>query len=138
MINKVLIANRGEIAVRIIRTCIELGIETVAVYSTADKDALHVKLADEAVCIGGPKSVDSYLNMQAILSAAVVTNVQAIHPGFGFLAENSKFAKLCAEMNIEFIGPSPEVIDLMGDKQNARDTMNAAKVQTVPGSDVFL
>lgn len=138
MINKVLIANRGEIAVRIIRTCIELGIETVAVYSTADKDALHVKLADEAVCIGGPKSVDSYLNMQAILSAAVVTNVQAIHPGFGFLAENSKFAKLCAEMNIEFIGPSPEVIDLMGDKQNARDTMNAAKVQTVPGSDGIL
>lgn len=138
MINKVLIANRGEIAVRIIRTCIELGIETVAVYSTADKDALHVKLADEAVCIGGPKSVDSYLNMQAILSAAVVTNVQAIHPGFGFLAENSKFAKLCAEMNIEFIVPSPEVIDLMGDKQNARDTMNAAKVQTVPGSDGIL
>lgn len=138
MINKVLIANRGEIAVRIIRTCIELGIETVAVYSTADKDALHVKLADEAVCIGGPKSVDSYLNMQAILSAAVVTNVQAIHPGFGFLAENSKFAKLCAEMNIEFIGPSPEMIDLMGDKQNARDTMNAAKVQTVPGSDGIL
>lgn len=138
MINKVLIANRGEIAVRIIRTCIELGIETVAVYSTADKDALHVKLADEAVCIGGPKSVDSYLNMQAILSAAVVTNVQAIHPGFGFLAENSKFAKLCAEMNIEFIGPSPEVIDLMGDKQNARDTMYAAKVQTVPGSDGIL
>lgn len=138
MINKVLIANRGEIAVRIIRTCIELGIETVAVYSTADKDALHVKLADEAVCIGGPKSVDSYLNMQAILSAAVVTNVQAIHPGFGFLAENSKFAKLCAEMNIEFIGPGPEVIDLMGDKQNARDTMNAAKVQTVPGSDGIL
>lgn len=138
MINKVLIANRGEIAVRIIRTCIELGIETVAVYSTADKDALHVKLADEAVCIGGPKSVDSYLNMQAILSAAVVTNVQAIHPGFGFLAENSKFAKLCAEMNIEFIGPSPEVIDLMGDKQNARDTMNVAKVQTVPGSDGIL
>lgn len=138
MINKVLIANRGEIAVRIIRTCIEMGIETVAVYSSADKDALHVKLADEAICIGGPKSVDSYLNMQAILSAAVVTNVQAIHPGFGFLAENSKFAKLCAEMNIEFIGPSPEVIDLMGDKQNARNTMNAAKVQTVPGSDGIL
>ncbi len=138
MIKKVLIANRGEIAVRIIRTCIELGIETVAVYSEADADALHVQLADEAVCIGGPKSVDSYLNMQSILSAAVVTNVQAIHPGFGFLAENSKFARLCAEMNIEFIGPSPEVIDLMGDKQNARDTMKAAKVQTVPGSNGIL
>ncbi|OYQ68145.1 acetyl-CoA carboxylase biotin carboxylase subunit [Aerococcus sp. 1KP-2016] len=138
MIKKVLIANRGEIAVRIIRTCIELGIETVAVYSAADKDALHVKLADEAVCIGGPKSADSYLNMQSILSAAVVTNVQAIHPGFGFLAENSKFARLCKEMNIEFIGPSPEVIDLMGDKQNARDTMKKAHVQTVPGSDGIL
>lgn len=138
MFQKILVANRGEIAVRIIRSCKELGIETVAVYSTADKDALHVTMADEAICIGGPQSKDSYLNMQAILSAAVVTNAQGIHPGFGFLAENSKFARLCEEMNIKFIGPSPDVIDRMGDKQQARHTMMAADVPVIPGSTEFI
>ncbi|MHA6709286.1 acetyl-CoA carboxylase biotin carboxylase subunit [Aerococcus loyolae] len=138
MFSKILIANRGEIAVRVIRTCKEMGIDTVAVYSTADKEALHVQLADESVCIGGPQSKDSYLDMQAILSAAYVTNAEAIHPGFGFLSENSKFARLCQEMNITFIGPSAEVIDKMGDKQHARQTMMAANVPVIPGSKDFI
>ena len=135
MFRKVLIANRGEIAVRIIRACKELGIQTVAVYSKADKDALHVKLADEAVCIGKDKSKDSYLNMENIISATILTGAQAIHPGFGFLSENSEFARLCEECNIKFIGPSADVIDLMGNKSKARETMINAGVPVVPGSD---
>ncbi len=135
MFNKILIANRGEIAVRIIRAARELGIATVAVYSEADRDALHVALADEAICIGPSKAADSYLNMNNILEAAVATHAQAIHPGFGFLSENSKFARLCEEMKIKFIGPSAEVMDAMGDKINARNRMRTAKVPVTPGSD---
>ena len=135
MIKKVLIANRGEIAVRIIRACREMGIETVAVYSEADKESLHTLLADEAVCVGPAKSTDSYLNMNAILSAAIVTGAEAIHPGFGFLSENSKFATMCEEMRIKFIGPSASVMDKMGDKINARSEMLKAKVPVIPGSD---
>ncbi|MDK6679308.1 acetyl-CoA carboxylase biotin carboxylase subunit [Aerococcus sp. UMB8608] len=138
MFKKILIANRGEIAIRIIRTCKEMGIQTVAVYSEADADAMHVSLADEAVCIGKAPAGDSYLNMPSILSAAVVTGAQAIHPGFGFLSENSKFARLCREMNIIFIGPDADVIDQMGDKQHARETMKAAQVPVIPGSEDFV
>ena len=121
-----------------LRTCREMGIKTVAVYSTADKDSLHVKFADEAVCIGPPPSKDSYLNMQRILSAAEITNADAIHPGYGFLSENAKFSKLCQEHGIKFIGASPEMIDSMGDKSNAKDTMKKAGVPTIPGSDGLL
>ena len=135
MFRKILIANRGEIAVRIIRAARELGIDTVAVYSTADKEALHTLLADEAVCIGPAKSTDSYLNMNAVLSAAVLTGAEAIHPGFGFLSENSKFATMCEEVGIKFIGPSGAVMDLMGEKINARAQMIKAKVPVIPGSD---
>lgn len=135
MFKKLLIANRGEIAVRIIRAARELGIETVAVYSEADKEALHVLLADEAVCIGPALAKESYLNMNAILSAAIVTQAQAIHPGFGFLSENSKFATMCEEMNITFIGPKGSVMDKMGDKINARAEMLRAGVPVIPGSD---
>lgn len=135
MFKKILIANRGEIAVRIIRAARELGVETVAIYSEADKDALHVLLADEAICVGPARSTDSYLDMNAVLSAAIVTGAQAIHPGFGFLSENSKFATLCEEMNIKFIGPSGAVMDKMGDKINARAEMIKAKVPVIPGSD---
>ena len=135
MFNRVLIANRGEIACRIIRACRELGIESVAVYSQADKDALHVQLADHAVCIGPAASKDSYLKVENILSAAVITGAQAIHPGFGFLSENAKFAKMCAECNITFIGPSSEVTSQMGDKAEARKQMIAANVPVIPGSD---
>lgn len=135
MFRKILIANRGEIAVRIIRAARELGIDTVAVYSTADKEALHTLLANEAVCIGPAKSTDSYLNMNAVLSAAVLTGAEAIHPGFGFLSENSKFATMCEEVGIKFIGPSGAVMDLMGDKINARAQMIKAKVPVIPGSD---
>lgn len=135
MFKKLLIANRGEIAVRIIRAARELGIQTVAIYSEADKDSLHTMLADEAICIGPAKSTDSYLNMNRVLSAAIVTEAQAIHPGFGFLSENSKFATLCEEMNIKFIGPSGEVMDKMGDKINARAEMIKANVPVIPGSD---
>lgn len=135
MFEKILIANRGEIAVRIIRAARELGIATVAVYSEADKEALHTMLADEAVCIGPARSTDSYLNMQAVISAAVVTGAQAIHPGFGFLSENSKFATLCEEVGIKFIGPSGTVMDTMGDKINARAEMIKAHVPVIPGSD---
>ena len=135
MIKKILIANRGEIAVRIIRACREMGIETVAVYSEADREALHTKLADEAVCIGSAKAADSYNNMTNIISAAVEKKVQAIHPGFGFLSENSTFAAMCEECNIKFIGPSPSVIDAMGNKSNARAMMIKAGVPVIPGSD---
>ena len=135
MIKKVLIANRGEIAVRIIRACREMGIETVAVYSEADKEALHTQLADEAYCIGGAPSADSYLNMEQIISATIVSGADAIHPGFGFLSENSKFAELCDKCNIIFIGPSAEVIRKLGDKSQARNTMAAAGVPVIPGSD---
>ena len=135
MFRKILIANRGEIAVRIIRAARELGIETVAVYSTADKEALHTLLADEAVCIGPAKSTESYLNMNAVLSAAVLTGSEAIHPGFGFLSENSKFSTMCEEVGIKFIGPSGSVMDMMGDKINARAQMIKAGVPVIPGSD---
>lgn len=135
MFKKILIANRGEIAVRIIRAARELGISTVAVYSEADKNALHTMLADQAICIGPAKSTDSYLNMKSVLSAAIVTGAQAIHPGFGFLSENSKFATMCEEMNIKFIGPSAQTMDKMGDKINARAEMIKAGVRVIPGSD---
>ncbi|WP_413473822.1 acetyl-CoA carboxylase biotin carboxylase subunit [Streptococcus parauberis] len=135
MFKKILIANRGEIAVRIIRAARELGISTVAVYSEADKDALHTVLADEAICIGPAKSTESYLNMSAVLSAAIITGAQAIHPGFGFLSENSKFATMCEEMQIKFIGPSASIMDKMGDKINARAEMIKASVPVIPGSD---
>lgn len=134
MIKKVLIANRGEIAVRIIRACREMGIETVAVYSEADKEALHTQLADEAICIGPAPSTDSYLNMERILSATLVSGADAIHPGFGFLSENSKFVELCEQCNITFIGPSSDVIRKMGHKAEARNTMIAAGVPVIPGS----
>ncbi|MGL4798294.1 MAG: acetyl-CoA carboxylase biotin carboxylase subunit [Cellulosilyticaceae bacterium] len=135
MLTKVLIANRGEIAVRIIRACMEMGIQTVAIYSTADKDALHVKLADEAVCVGKPLPKDSYLNIENIITAAVLTGADGIHPGFGFLSENAKFARICEACNIKFIGPTPEMIELMGDKARAREMMIEAGVPVVPGSD---
>jgi len=138
MFKKILIANRGEIALRIIRTCKEMGIKTVAVYSTADKDSLHVKFADEAVCIGPPPSKDSYLNIPSIISAAEITNADAIHPGYGFLSENAKFSKICQEHNIKFIGASPEMINSMGDKASAKSTMIAAGVPCVPGSEGLL
>lgn len=132
--NKILIANRGEIAVRIIRACREMGIKTVAVYSEADKDALHTQLADECVCIGKASATDSYLNMERIIMATVATKADAIHPGFGFLSENSKFASLCETCNITFIGPSAKIIDKMGNKSEARNTMIKAKVPVIPGT----
>ncbi len=135
MFKKILIANRGEIALRIIRTCKEMGIKTVAVYSTADRDSLHVRFADEAVCIGPPKSKDSYLNMQNIMAVAELTNADAIHPGYGFLAENAEFSALCQQYNIKFIGPRPEMIRSMGDKITAKETMIKAGVPCIPGSD---
>ena len=134
MIEKVLIANRGEIAVRIIRACREMGIETVAVYSEADREALHTQLADESVCIGPAPSAQSYLSMESIISATLVSGADAIHPGFGFLSENSKFAELCEQCNITFIGPESKVIKKMGNKQEARNTMTAAGVPVIPGS----
>ena len=135
MINKILIANRGEIAVRIIRACKEMNIKTVAVYSEVDKDAMHVKLADEAICIGPANSSKSYLNFKNIIEAANITGADAIHPGFGFLSENSQFAKICEESNIKFIGPNYRVIELMGNKSNAKELMKNAGVPVVPGSD---
>lgn len=138
MLKKVLIANRGEIALRVIRTCKEMGIKTVAVYSTADKDSLHVKFADEAVCIGKPASSDSYLNIPHIMAAAEITNADSIHPGYGFLAENAKFAEICGEHNIKFIGPTPNQIRAMGDKITAKETMIAAGVPVVPGGEGLL
>ena len=137
MFSKILIANRGEIAVRIIRACREMGISTVAVYSQADKDALHVSMADESYCIGGPQVADSYLNMAAILETAVVSGAQAIHPGYGLLSENAKFVSLCEKCNIEFIGPSSAMIERLGDKDAARKTMKEAGVPVTPGSDVI-
>ena len=134
MFKKILIANRGEIALRVIRTCKEMGIKTVAVYSKADEESLHVRFADEAVCIGPAPSNESYLKISNIIAAAEITNADAIHPGYGFLSENAKFSKICSEHKIKFIGPSPEMIEKMGDKANAVSTMNLANVPTIPGS----
>lgn len=138
MFKKILIANRGEIALRVIRTCKEMGIKTVAVYSTADADSLHVRFADEAVCIGPASSSDSYLKISSIMAAAEITNADAIHPGYGFLSENAKFSKICDEHGVKFIGASPEMIDGMGDKASAKTTMIKAGVPTVPGSEGLL
>ena len=138
MFKKILIANRGEIALRVIRTCREMGIKTVAVYSTADRDSLHVKFADEAVCIGKPQSADSYLNIAHLMAAAEITNADAVHPGYGFLAENSKFAGICNDHGIKFIGPTPEMINSMGDKITAKETMIKAGVPVVPGGEGLL
>src|SRR6056300_1436424 len=135
MFNKILIANRGEIAMRIIRTCKEMGIKTVAVYSKADADSLHVRFADEAVCIGPAPSNDSYLKMSNIISAAEITNADAIHPGYGFLSENADFSRICEEHSIKFIGASADMISKMGDKATAKATMKAAGVPCVPGSE---
>jgi len=135
LFKKILIANRGEIALRVIRACKELGIQTVAVHSTADADSLHVRFADESVCIGPPKSADSYLNVPSIISAAEITDTEAIHPGYGFLAENASFAEVCNSTGIRFIGPSPESIKLMGDKAKARETAQKAGVPVLPGSN---
>ncbi|MBL7725729.1 MAG: acetyl-CoA carboxylase biotin carboxylase subunit [Chitinophagaceae bacterium] len=138
MFKKILIANRGEIALRVIRTAREMGIKTVAVYSTADRDSLHVKFADEAVCIGRPQSSDSYLNIAHLMAAAEITNADAIHPGYGFLAENAKFAQICNDHGIKFIGPTPEMINSMGDKITAKETMIKAGVPVVPGGEGLL
>jgi acetyl-CoA carboxylase biotin carboxylase subunit len=135
MFKKILIANRGEIALRVIRTCKEMGIKTVAVYSTADKDSLHVRFADEAICIGPPKSAQSYLNIPAIMTAAEITNADAIHPGYGFLAENAAFSEICNAHSIKFIGPTADMIQAMGDKITAKTTMRRAGVPVIPGSD---
>ncbi len=134
MIRKLLIANRGEIAVRIIRACREMGIEAVAVYSEADKDSLHTQLADEAVCIGPGASAKSYLNMESIISAAIISGADAIHPGFGFLSENARFAQICEQCNLIFVGPPSQVIQNLGNKQIARNTMEAAGVPVIPGT----
>jgi acetyl-CoA carboxylase biotin carboxylase subunit len=138
MFKKILIANRGEIALRVIRTAREMGIKTVAVYSTADRDSLHVKFADEAVCIGKPQSADSYLNIAHLMAAAEITNADAIHPGYGFLAENAKFSQICNDHEIKFIGPTPEMINAMGDKITAKETMIKAGVPVVPGGEGLL
>lgn len=138
MFKKILIANRGEIALRIIRTCKEMGIKTIAVYSTADRESLHVRFADEAVCIGPPASKDSYLNIPNIISAAELTNADAIHPGYGFLSENAKFSAICRDYGIKFIGATPEQINDMGDKASAKETMKKAGVPTIPGSEGLL
>jgi acetyl-CoA carboxylase biotin carboxylase subunit len=138
MFKKILIANRGEIALRVIRTCKEMGIKTVAVYSTADRDSLHVRFADEAVCIGPPSSKESYLNVKSLMAAVEITNADAIHPGYGFLAENADFCEICTEYGVKFIGPTPEQIRKMGDKITAKDTMIKAGVPVIPGSDGLL
>lgn len=135
MIRKVLVANRGEIAVRIIRACREMGIQTVAVYSEADREALHAKLADEAICIGPAAVSESYLSMEKIISATLVSGADAIHPGFGFLSENSKFARLCEKCKIAFIGPGSQLIERLGDKQAAKNTMVEVGLPVIPGSD---
>jgi len=135
MFEKILIANRGEIALRISRTCREMKIKTVAVYSTADRDSLHVRFADEAVCIGPPSSSESYLNVPRLMAAVEITNSDAIHPGYGFLAENADFAEVCAQYGVKFIGPTPEMITRMGDKITAKETMKNAGVPCMPGSD---
>ncbi|HEX3025362.1 MAG TPA: acetyl-CoA carboxylase biotin carboxylase subunit [Chitinophagaceae bacterium] len=138
MFKKILIANRGEIALRVIRTCREMGIKTVAVYSTADKDSLHVRFADEAVCIGKPSGAESYLNVPNIMAAVEITNADAVHPGYGFLAENAKFSQICADYGIKFIGPTPDMINSMGDKVTAKETMIKAGVPVVPGGEGLL
>src|ERR1700691_260786 len=135
MFDKILIANRGEIALRILRACKELGIPTVAVHSTADADAMHVRLADESVCIGPPPAIDSYLNIPALLAACEITGADAVHPGYGFLAENARFAEILGEHNVHFIGPRPEHIRLMGDKIAAKRAAKQLGIPTVPGSD---
>ena len=135
MFQKILVANRGEIALRVICACKELGISTVAVYSEADRNSLHVRFADEAVCIGPPRSSESYLNIPQVISAAEITNVDAIHPGYGFLSENANFAKVCEASEITFIGPRPEIIEMMGEKDRARREVKAAGLPTIPGSD---
>src|SRR3989344_4581061 len=135
MFSKILIANRGEIAVRVIRACKELNVRTVAIYSKADKDSLHVRFADEAVCIGPAASLDSYLNIPAIISSAEITDVEAIHPGYGFLAENAHFAEICESCNITFIGPTPQTIRAMGDKVNAKETMAKTNVPLTSGGN---
>ena len=135
MYKKILIANRGEIALRIIRACHELGLKSVAVYSTADKSSLHTKFADEAVCIGPPQSSESYLSIPSIISAGEITNSDAIHPGYGFLAENADFSKICSDNNFAFIGPKPDIINAMGDKSEAKKTMKSAGVPVIPGSE---
>ncbi|MDE3003126.1 MAG: acetyl-CoA carboxylase biotin carboxylase subunit, partial [Gemmatimonadota bacterium] len=135
MFKKVLIANRGEIALRILRACHELGVQTVAVYSEADRESLHVRFADEDVCIGPAPATESYLNIPRIIAAAEVTGAEAIHPGYGFLAENAEFSEICTRSGLAFIGPTPEQIRLMGDKATARETMMKVGVPTVPGSD---
>ncbi len=135
MFRKVLVANRGEIALRVLNACRELGIRTVAVYSEADRNSLHVRFADEAICIGPPRASDSYLNVPAVISAAEIADVEAIHPGYGLLSENANFAEVCRASNIKFIGPPPEVTRLMGEKEKARQAMKKAKVPILPGSD---
>src|SRR5436309_8338470 len=135
MFKKILIANRGEIALRVICACKELGIKTVAVYSDADRNSLHVRFADEAICIGPPRSGESYLNIPAVISAAEITNVDAIHPGYGLLSENANFAEVCESCQVKFIGPPPDVIRLMGEKEKARQAMKQANVPILPGSD---
>ncbi len=134
MFRKILIANRGEIALRVLCACRELGVSTVAVYSEADRNALHVRFADEAICIGPPRSSDSYLNIPQVISAAEIANVDAIHPGYGFLSENANFAEVCEASHITFIGPSPDVIRLMGEKDRARQEMASAGLPIIPGS----
>src|SRR6266446_6717754 len=134
MFNKILVANRGEIALRVICACKELGISTVAVYSEADRNSLHVRFADEAVCIGPPRSSESYLNIPHVISAAEITDVDAIHPGYGFLSENANFAEVCEASHITFIGPTPQMLRLMGEKEQARREMAAARIPVVPGS----
>ncbi len=138
MFRKLLIANRGEIALRVICACKELGIRTVAIYSEADRNSLHVRFADEAICIGPPRSAESYLNVPAVISAAEIADVDAIHPGYGLLSENANFAEVCRASNIKFIGPTPEAIRLMGEKEKARQAMKRAKVPILPGSDGVL
>src|SRR2546429_8559782 len=135
MFQKILVANRGEIALRVICACKELGISTVAVYSEADRNSLHVRFADEAVCIGPPRSSESYLNIPQVISAAEITNVDAIHPGYGFLSENANFAKVCEASEIAFIGPRPEIIEMMGEKDRARREVKTAGLPTIPGSE---
>ena len=135
MFRKVLIANRGEIALRVISACREMGIRTVALYSEADRNSLHVRFADEAICIGPPRSAESYLNVPAVISAAEIADVDAIHPGYGLLSENANFAEVCRASNVKFIGPQPEVMRLMGEKSTARQTMKKAGVPILPGSD---
>src|SRR5271166_616523 len=135
MLRKVLVANRGEIALRVLNACRELGVRTVAVYSEADRNSLHVRFADEAICIGPPRLAESYLNVPAVISAAEIANVEAIHPGYGLLSENANFAEVCRACGVKFIGPPPEVTRLMGEKEKARQAMKEAKVPILPGSD---